>query len=361
MDEPIVVDRVEAEWTAINAFREIIRIGARGDSSKATYFHALNLGGELYPELLGDDVSLLKRGQESDLAREYRQRAQAKRLQTGKEICPLDLIREEIQDVRGMLTIAERKEKTDRLKRRLTLLDRAEIELDPQKHSENELIFRDAYNVERNVPEIGQGKGYRDFELPDDNVLRLRVFHPDKPEHISGADIIYERHSANSDKVFLAAVQYKIWRDKVLPISDTRMQSQIERLKKHFCRAGLCEGDNSKEYRFPFCAAFLRPTDQLQAQDQRFHSTGEHIPVCKIDECTTEGARGGKLLEYDNIRSVSLAYDVFEDLFNRGKIGSRGLSYAQVAEKYQEFEALTQRDRLLIHAQDFSPLKPQAV
>ncbi|MGL5470738.1 MAG: hypothetical protein ACRDCT_21565 [Shewanella sp.] len=69
------IDRLNAEWISLNAFRGLSKIASNGDMEKSTYDNALELGGSLYPELLGDDVSELKRERVSDTTKEYRQRA----------------------------------------------------------------------------------------------------------------------------------------------------------------------------------------------------------------------------------------------------------------------------------------------
>ncbi len=53
---------------------------------KSTYDNALQLGGEVYPDLLGDEVSLLKRERESDTTKEYRQKAELCSIRDEKEI-----------------------------------------------------------------------------------------------------------------------------------------------------------------------------------------------------------------------------------------------------------------------------------
>jgi hypothetical protein len=124
------------------------------------------------------------------------------------------------------------------------------------------------------------------------------------------------------------------------------------------CKANLCVNtDNHNHFRFPFCAAFLRPTDRLQNPDQKLISSGEHLPICQIAYCSRDGVKGAKLLRYEDVRKVSLSQDVFEHLFSKGKIGSRLLSYVELANLYEKFEVMTDRDRILIHAQDFSPLR----
>ena len=204
-------------------------------------------------------------------------------------------------------------------------------------------------------PELSKGHAYRDFELPDGNYLRLRVLHPDRPEHITGADIIYERHNKATEKVSIVVVQYKIWDEKKLYISDHRMSSQIGKMREFTCKKNICtqkEGDNT--YRFPCCSGFLRPTDKLQNAEQKFLSTGEHLPICRINDCKSVGKNGGELLEYEKIKEVSLSTELFEDLFNRGKIGSRELSLEELKELYKNASVIDSSDTVVIYAQEFS-------
>jgi hypothetical protein len=311
--------RVDAEWIALNAFRGLSKIASKGDLAKSTYDNALDLGGELYPELLGPETSVLRRERESDTAKEFRQRAELLSIREQKQVEPLPLIRIDIEEIKGLLSIAEQnrhdRTRVDQLKRRLGQLVAAEKELNPIAHTENQLIFRDVYGVERNLPSIINGQGHRDFRLPDDNVLRVRVLHPDKPEHVCGADIVYERHSTAEDKASIVAVQYKLWEDKVLYLSDARIEKQLERLKGFICGSDVCvQTDGENTYRFPCCAAFLRPTDKLQKVDQKYISTGEHLPICKVEDCKTVTARGATILQYKNIREVSLNSEMFEYL-----------------------------------------------
>lgn len=345
--------RVDAEWLAVSAFRDLLRLGARGDYKKSTYNNALDFGGDLYPELLGPDTSLLRRQRESDTAGEFRQKAKGLSAKQGVNVSALDLIRAEIEIYKDLVNAEADKSKVDKLKRRLNQLLRAEQELNPSAHTENQLIFRDAYNVERGIPAIRTGKGHRDFELPDGRNLRIRVLHPDKPEHISGADIIYERHDLNQRAASLVAVQYKIWSNKQLYLSEPRLQVQLGRLHTFLCKEGICQRDDTADnYRFPYCAAFLRPTDRLQSPDQSFISTGEHFPICKIDAYTAEGHNRAPRLRYEDIRPVSLSGEIFEVLFNRGRIGSRMIGYEELAQLYEKYSIDAQEDNVVIYAQD---------
>jgi hypothetical protein len=179
------------------------------------------------------------------------------------------------------------------------------------------------------------------------------VFHPDKQEHISGADIVYERHNYDAKTANVVAVQYKIWDDKLLYLNDPRLQEQLGKMKAFFCDQGLCRpAAQDHTFRFPYCSAFLRPTDKLQSPDQRLASTGEHVPICQIPFIKSKGAKGAEVLTYNNVREMSLSHGEFQGLFSTGKVGSRTLSYAELEAFYRRLD-LADPERLLIHAQDF--------
>lgn len=350
------IDRLNAEWISLNAFRGLTKIASGGDIAKSTYDNALQLGGEVYPDLLGDEVSLLKRERESDTTKEYRQKAELCSIRDGKEILAFDLVSSDIVEYEGLLSIAEAQknnQKVDQLKRKLAQFYKSKKELDPEDHSENQLIFRDAYNVSRVIPSIASGHGHRDFQLPSGRVLRLRVLHPDRVEHITGADLIYERHHPQNETVSVVAVQYKIWKDRKLYLSDERMVGQIGKMRNFLCEKSICQAAKEDHgYRFPCCSAFIRPTDKLQKADQKFLSTGEHLPICKIDECATFGDRGGRKLEYEKIKEISLSSEIFEFLFNKGKIGSRDMTYSELTALYSHFLEDASMERVIVYAQE---------
>ncbi|MGZ4957226.1 MAG: hypothetical protein ACXWAT_13130 [Methylobacter sp.] len=350
--------RIDSEWVALNAVRELLKMATKGDMRKSTYANAMEFGGDIYPDLMGLDVSVLRREQESDTVKEYRQRARLKSLKTAEKVEPLILISSEISEIEDLLEIAKQessRERVDQLKRKLAQLRSAKEELSPEKHSENGLIFRDAYNVERNLPELGSGKAYKGYQLPSGNVLRVRVLHPDRPEQVTGADIIYERHEPYKAEASIVAVQYKIWEEKVLRLSDTRMQGQLKRLENFTCKNSLCNSlDGESAYRFPYCAAFLRPTDKLQRADQKLISSGEHLPICHINGCKTKTDRGVDSLTYESMLGTSLSTDAFEYLFNAGLIGSRMIAYDDLVELYKKYEVSASEDHIVIHAQEFN-------
>ena len=105
----------------------------------------------------------------------------------------------------------------------------------------------------------------------------------------------------------------------------------------------------------PCCAAFLRPTDKLQRVDQKYFSTGEHLPICRIDDCKTVTGRGATVLEWKTIKEISLSSEIFEYLFNKGKIGSRLLGHAELKRLYANYLRISSEDNVVIYAQEFAP------
>lgn len=60
---------------------------------------------------------------------------------------------------------------------------------------------------------------YVDYKIAKDRFLRIRLLHPDKAEHILGADLIYEQYDVDTEKVRIAVLQYKTWENGVLYFS----------------------------------------------------------------------------------------------------------------------------------------------
>jgi len=132
------------------------------------------------------------------------------------------------------------------------------------------------------------------------------------------------------------------------------MKEQISRMRTFICDNGICnKKEDENNYRFPCCSGFLRPTDKLQAANQKLISTGEHIPLCEIEKYKSFGSRGGELIEYEKIKDVSLSGELFEYLFSRGKIGSQELSPEELEELYQDSSIINPNDTVIIYAQEF--------
>jgi hypothetical protein len=352
-------EQLNTEWITISALSEAIRIAVKGDK-RSTYEQILKLSKELYPQLFNINNSLLLQEQESDIAIEYRQKAEAKRIiEQDKSIKAIDIITDDIKQLKVYIRVSESKDnenQTDKLKRKLISLEKAQIELDEEAYTENDILLRDVYDVDRmSLLKMDGGKKFRDFKISDNRILRIRLLHPDKPEHITGADIIYEHHNVKENKIRLSAIQYKLWSKKQLSY-DERMMKQIDKLSNLFCNT-ICNCSNDNEYRFPTCSAFLRPTDKIQKANQRLLSTGEHIPICKIDSLWEEGRvyRGEPSkpkLTYNGIKKVSVSGKVFEQLFKEGKIGSKEFDAYEIEDFYKNNNIFNLRERVIIHAQE---------
>lgn len=207
--------------------------------------------------------------------------------------------------------------------------------------------------VDRGIPMLTEGQNNRTFELPDDNLLTIRVLHPEKAEHITGADLLYEKYDKETNTVVIAFVQYKIWEDKEMYFSDERMVGQIQKMRNFLCTKNICNDCNINKYRFPCCSAFLRPTDKLQSSKQKLISTGEHLPICHIEKCISTTKNGAKVLKYKDIRKVSLSHGIFDELFNQGKIGSKPLSLQELADLYKDKSIISRKDTMLLYAQEY--------
>lgn len=348
---PDLQQRLVAEWVTANGLREAFAI-ARGNLGPPTYQQTLAVGGQVDPLLFGRQNSVLVAAQESAGAREHRQRAQAQSLRDGIYVDPIELVEGEIREYESLVDLDEDALSDTRLlKRKLESLREVHQELQSRKHSENQLIFRDAYRVERKLPYSDSGRNYRQFDVGNGRILRLRVLHPDKPEHIIGADLVYEHYNVAEEKVRVAAIQYKIWDGKTL-YSDERMLEQLGKLTHAFCDGKICSGSPA-EYRLPYCAAFLRPTDNLQEPDSRLISTGQHIPVCVVRRIWQDTGRGHQKLTSTAIRGQAVTHRLFEELFNNNMLGSRWLTYTELEDIYRETKILDPDERVIIHAQQF--------
>lgn len=345
--------RLQSEFVTLSAVRGTLHL-ATSIQRNGTYDAALELGGRLVPSLLGDDVSLIKKSHTSEEAKEYKQLAEAQSADEGIQVSALGLVTADIAKYDRLLKKREGQQKTDKLKSKLKALKKIQRELSPQSHYEGQLIMRDAFNATRPIPTIDKGNGYITFEMPNKKALRIRAFHPDRPEHISGADLLYEKFHADTDTATVALVQYKIMDDKKISLSNPDLIRQLKRLENFVCKQGLCKlPDPRSEFRMPHCAAFLRPTDKLQNPDQRLMSTGEHIPVCRIKKFIRDAGTGPKVMHMDDVRKLSVSHEVFEELFVRDKLGSRELSFAELEDLWEKLEIRDGMDTVFIHAQEY--------
>lgn len=351
-------ERLDAEWVTLNAIREMLGIALKG-RLQPTYDQSLAFGKVLAPKIFSSDASIIGKGNESQLAQEYRQAAEAQSAIDKRIVPPLELIDVDIDRFNNLLSNAG--EKYDLIKRRLNILQNVRLQFLPKSYTENQLILRDLFKVQRDIPIPPiEGDTYREFQLTEDRGLRLRLLHPDPPEHLVGADLIYETYWDKKKVARLALVQYKIWDGETLLTSQAKnLKKQLAKLSSIFCEVGLCEPykDSARldAYRLPSCTAFLRPTDKLQDPDSRLISSGLHIPICVTSRSwENTGYEGdGEKIERKRIRSESISHKVFEEMFNTNMLGSRWFTYNEIEQLYRDHKILQPNERIVLHAQEF--------
>lgn len=347
--------RLDVEWTTLCAIREMLGIGLKG-ATTPTYRQSLDVGKVVSPTLYDSDTSLLGRDDEPPLAKHYRQKADALSQLRGTLVEPLQALDEEIELNQKLLnTEGDRSQ----IQKQLTAQENIRPYFLKRNYTENQLIIRDLFKVERKLPSPPfEGDTYRDFRLSEDRGIRIRLLHPDPPEHSLGADLIYEQYWEKKQLARIVLVQYKIWNGKVLYLSRARnLRKQMQKLEDIFCCNHFCappKADRNRErFRLQYCAAFLRPTDKLQDPNSRMISSGLHIPICRVLKSLQVTSRSGGKVSRKYIRSEALSHKVFEEVFNANMLGSRWLTYEQVENLYKEHGILRPNERIVLHAQEF--------
>jgi hypothetical protein len=348
--------RLDAEWLVVSALRGSLNL-ALGPGGEATYAEALALGEKVAPALLNRKESVLFREQESEFAKYYRELA-AVQSKPRKPVSPVELIDEEIRRHENLLGRA-REGRDHEIRKHLRELRDARDELAPTRQTETR-ILQGIVNTYRKLPWTERGNGCTEVRLSEERALRLRVLHPEISEGLTGADIIFEHYDKELERARIVAMQFKLWDGRSL-YHNERLNAQLDRLNATFCSKGWCHegGEGRRWYRFPFCAAFLRPTDQLQAKTSRLSTSGYHIPICLLRELWQETRRGGLMLHADILRRAAVAHRAFDDLFHAEFLGSRWINWPELEALYREHRVLEPSETAKIHVQSF-PFSPRS-
>jgi len=344
--------RLDAEWAALTAFREMLGIALKGKESP-TYAQAFHVAQYVLPDVFGGG-SLLAHAAEPEDVRMYREKAEARSRLTGNPVTALQVVNNEIAEYEALLGAEPSKQL---LEKPLNKLRRIRFKLTQVAYSENQIILKDAFQASHLPIPSYMVDSYRDYRISATRGLRIRILHPDKPEQATGADLIYEQYWCEKAVARLTAIQYKLWNGDTLYFSEVKnLEDQLARLKQTFCEGGLCtSSDQSKRrdaYRLPYCAAFLRPTDKLQDQNSQLVSTGIHVPVCVVNRLSG-GKDEVKKIERKRLRGESLSQGIFGELFNYNMCGSRWLTFKELGRFYEVHGVIRERDTISIHAQEF--------
>lgn len=348
------MERLDAEWLGLNGLRDALGLSLRG-RRPPSYQDVLSFAKEVAPELYSPEHSLLQRFADEDVFRRWRQEAEALSEKEKSPVTPAEALGREISRLEDLIALQENKgqqHETDRLRAEVNKLRALRHRLSEEAYSEHQILARDVYRVERNLPGSGDGKDYVQFRLGGARTLRIRMLHCERLEALTGADLIYESYHLDEGNVRLAIVQYKVSGSDVLSL-DSRSLRQVERMEALACQQGLCQrGETDRHYRFPACATFIKATDRLQPTDTRLMTRGLYTPACRFFHHAERAGESRKIGRAE-LRQESVSHLLFEELFQEDMLGSRWLSQDEV-QRFHEKGILSALDEhLMIHAQEF--------
>ncbi|UOE50346.1 hypothetical protein MTO98_04575 [Mucilaginibacter sp. SMC90] len=343
-------------FQTVVGIRDTINL-AKKQQQPATYEQSLRLIYDLDPELYRDFDRILTEKNDNDIVKLYREEAKLQSEISGKKIEPEDLIEKEIDRLKTLKSDAEAKlQDVKHINRRIAQLYSAIENLKPRHLTENAILIRDFAQLDHSTvfgEKIMSDYKYVDYVLQKDRFLRLRLLHPDREEHITGADLIYEQYDLINNKVRFVFLQYKTWDNSgILYFSQhENLKPQLLKLKTTLCDCEFCDPPISEDfnYRMPYCCAFLRPTDKLQIKNSKMVSSGLLIPVCKSLVYSDKQIK----LDKRELKYETLNHYVFEKMFNNNLLGSRWFDADDVEEFYKEKLILESHDTLKIYAREF--------
>lgn len=356
-----VPERDQLSFQMLVCMRDIVSI-ARKKSLRPTYERALELFHDFSPELYNQITETLQQRNLSDEARLMIAKAASESKLREVEVTPLQILEEEVEQFNEYIDNTPNFENDTLrlLQNKLSNLQSIRKSLKPRKLTENRILIRDTSNADRKdfgAKFLGNDDFYVDYALDNSKYLRIRMLHPDKPEHTTGADLVYEQHLENSGHIRVMFLQYKIWDNGVLYLSKAQnLPAQLKRLKESLCDKGYCNGpklpNGKQDFRFPYCSAFLRPTDKLQYSSTKLVSSGLHIPVCHVHELVVSGT---ERLDKKTMKGTLLNHELFEPLFNMGCLGSAWMPEKELEAFYKESQILEKDDVITFYAREIKP------
>jgi len=356
-------ERRNTAFNLVRAIRDAVSIAKRVQQP-ITYEKAIDMVYDLDSEIYDQIVNLLSTKNESDIVKYYKQMAVAKS-EGLFQYQPSDLINQAIKEHQELLkTTTTDADKLKFIKRKIQELKAALDYFTPRKISEHKILQRD-FSLEPKHEffrkKLYERDEYKDYELTDHRILRLRMLHPDKEEAIIGADLIYEYFDLLKEEVRFIHLQYKTWDEQVLYLNQGNIKDQLMKLQSNVCKSGFCSDLNGNKfpsnYRLPYCSAFFRPTNKIQSVDSSLHSTGNHIPVCEVLKILQSDPK----LTRKNMKGNYLTSDHFTDLFISNILGSRWIQMSTLENYYEQkgISSLTQNIR--IHAQEVQTYGEEAI
>lgn len=357
MDE---LDQLQKEWLVINASKQMLALVKGHDN--VTYSDAIKLAKQNALELFKDSkTGLVKKTKIERIRDDFELMAKLKSVKLNRPITAFELLDLEIDELLSLEEVTTNPQELARLDRKRNELIQVyhnqpnDDVLTFERVTENQAIMKDAFRLKGNREFVNShlGKFNEYHDRYNKNVFRITILHPNPSEAIVGADLIYEQYNDSRNKVRIAAIQYKIWEKGVLYFSSaSNLVEQLAKMENCICGNQFCRkkiNNDSDSYRFPFCAAFLKPTDKLQSPT-KLHTSGHLLPVCKIDKVKTK-ARNDYKIELEDVLYFSITSDVFEELFNNGKIGSDWMDVGELENFYRISKILEPNQNIILYAQ----------
>jgi hypothetical protein len=218
-------------FNAVTIIRETISI-AQKRTIKPTYEQALKIIFDIDENFYNFCSAQLTKKNENDLVKFYKELASVESITQGKEVTAKELLNKEAGKYRTLLNTPDiEKERTKFLFNHLASLEAAIENLKERRLSEHRILQADFCKVDRSflgAEFMFENHNYIDYKIPDNRYLRLRLLHPDKPEHILGADLIYEQLNVETEMVRVTVLQYKTWEKGILYFSTGNIQQVLK-------------------------------------------------------------------------------------------------------------------------------------
>jgi len=332
--------RYETEVVAAVSLHMISAVAQKGSPGFAK---TLAMREEIMNPLF-DHHSLLLGSSGVNLARQFQVRADLESKKRDQLVSAKELIRREIEDLESLSPYhKEYCKKTELLQWRLHLLRQAEQELESKQQLPEDVwspIPPDA--IAKALPQI---PGIDDrgvcFQLDEKRRLRITVHKP-STEDQQGSFSIYESYSETNTKVRIVCNYCRIWTSNQFNFfENSELLTEIGKISDACRSKGLCD-HKITGYRLPYCIVFLSTIDEHVLHDPS-KSNALHIPICIAHQSA----------DIDIVEN-SIPYWMFEELFNRGMLGSDWLEREWLLYLHKFLASLLPAGTFIFQTQEYS-------
>lgn len=330
-------DRTNIAFQTVAAMRDVINI-AEKNRFTPTYEKSLAYIKDISPAIYNDIINLLPGKNESEIVKLFKEKADSLLNEDEKSNLnerAVELILKAIDDCDVIIGKTPKNKQTKNYKKKLKSALKC---FETREMIENQLLNHDFYIANRKgFALFKEGCDHKNYRLSNGKTLRIYLVHMTNVETKLGVDMIYECYDLTLNYVRIAHLQYKTWKTKTLTF-DQRELNQIERLKQNNCSCNNCIPPpngafaSTSNYRYPYCSAFLRPTNKVIPKGGKMKSMGDHIPLCKLNEMLASKTQ----IDKSSIHEISITQNNFEEGFNKSQIGSRWMPIGDLEAYYEK-------------------------